>query len=62
MSLDPAWQPRPVWDGAGVSALAALDDSELAAALRGSAMERARVSGLRRNIQVAAGNLKNSGS
>jgi epoxyqueuosine reductase len=55
---DPAWQPRPVWDGATVPALAALDDEALHEALQGSAMERATLKGMRRNIDVAARNSK----
>jgi epoxyqueuosine reductase len=52
-SADPAWQPRAAWDGVSIAALAARDDDELAGALSGSAMERARVQGLRRNIEIA---------
>jgi epoxyqueuosine reductase len=55
-SSDPAWQPRPVWTNASVSTLARLDDAELRKAMRGSAMRRTKVAGLRRNLQVALGN------
>jgi epoxyqueuosine reductase len=52
-SADPAWQPRPVWRDASVSALAAMSDEELREAMRGSAMTRTKVSGMRRNLAVA---------
>jgi epoxyqueuosine reductase len=51
-SSDPAWQPRPVWRDASVSALAAMSDEELRNAMRGSAMRRTKVSGMRRNLAV----------
>jgi len=60
-SLDPAWQPRPVWDGADLGELAAMNDEQIAAALEGSAMRRARPSGLRRNITVALANAPRHG-
>ena len=56
LSSDPAWQPRLVWTNASVSTLARLDDAELRKAMRGSAMRRTKVAGLRRNLQVALGN------
>jgi epoxyqueuosine reductase len=52
-STDPAWQPRPAWDMRTTLELARMSDGELAAAMRGSAMQRAKVDGLRRNIAVA---------
>ena len=52
-SSDPAWQPRPAWDRRSTSDLAAMNDDELRRAMRGSAMARAKVSGLRRNIAGA---------
>ena len=55
-SDDAAWQPRPAWDGADVRVLAGRTDDELAAATRGSAMRRAKVQGLRRNIAIALSN------
>ncbi len=57
-STDPAWQPRPVWDCADVTALSALTDDELSDALADSAMSRAKVAGLRRNLQIASNNAK----
>jgi len=55
-STDRAWQPRPVWDYAAVTRLARKSDEELSMALRGSAMRRAKVDGLRRNLDVALAN------
>jgi len=55
-SSDPAWQPRSRWANAAVSTLARLDDAELGEAMRGSSMRRAKVAGLRRNLQVALEN------
>jgi epoxyqueuosine reductase len=55
-SEDPAWQPRPVWDGPDATSLAGMSDAELGAALEGSAMRRAKVSGVRRNIDVVLRN------
>ena len=55
-SADRAWQPR-----AGLKAPSLIDlwrqaDSELRKGLKGSAMTRAKVTGLRRNVAVAIGN------
>jgi epoxyqueuosine reductase len=55
-SADPAWQPRP-----GLKAPALIDlwrqsDLEIRARTKGSAMTRAKVTGLRRNVAVAIGN------
>jgi epoxyqueuosine reductase len=55
-SDEPAWQPRPVWDGADIGTLAAMSDQALEAALEGSAMRRAKVSGLRRNLEIGLRN------
>ena len=55
-SDDPAWQPRPTWDGVGLSALDAKSDAELAGALKGSSMRRTKVQGLRRNVRIAVDN------
>jgi epoxyqueuosine reductase len=52
-SSDPAWQPRSVWANADVSTLAAMADDDLREAIRGSAMRRTKVAGLRRNLAVA---------
>ncbi len=55
-SEDPAWQPRRVWDGVDLLSLASATDDELAAAMKGSAMRRAKVQGLRRNLRTALDN------
>jgi epoxyqueuosine reductase len=55
-SDDPAWQPRTLWDRATVDGLLQVSDAELRASLVDSAMQRARVAGLRRNFRVAAEN------
>jgi epoxyqueuosine reductase QueG len=58
VSGDPAWQPRSAWDGASLQELSDRSDDELRAAMRGSAMRRTKVAGLRRNLAAAlrAGN------
>jgi epoxyqueuosine reductase len=56
-SDDPAWQPRPAWDRVAVRALSERTDDELRASLRGSAMHRAKIAGIRRNIAVALDNV-----
>jgi epoxyqueuosine reductase len=56
VSDDPAWQPRPVWDLPALADLDRLSDAELETALEGSAMQRARPAGLRRNLRVALEN------
>jgi epoxyqueuosine reductase QueG len=53
MSDDPAWQPREVWDGASIQALNDRTDDDLRQAMRGSAMRRTKVVGLRRNLVLA---------
>ena len=55
-STDAAWQPRAAWDDADVGTLAAMSDDDLAAAMRGSALRRTKVAGLRRNLEVALRN------
>ena len=57
-SADPAWQPRAVWDRVDLLTLARRTDDDLAAALRGSPMQRTGVRGLRRNLAVALNNGK----
>ena len=61
VSGDPAWQPRAVWDAPRVADLAAMSDDELQQGLAGSAMERARLTGLRRNVAIAAAQTKPGG-
>ena len=53
LSADPAWQPRPAWDKVRVDELDARTDDELRVAMRGSAMRRTKVAGLRRNLVVS---------
>ena len=53
VSADPAWQPRAAWDIVSVDELAARSDEELRMAMRGSAMRRTKVAGLRRNLVVS---------
>jgi len=55
-SSDPAWRPRPIWDRPPLAALEQLSDDELRQSLKGSAMRRAKVEGLRRNIRLAREN------
>jgi len=56
VSGDPAWQPRALWDGVDVAALDRMSDDDLRTAMKGSAMSRTKIAGLRRNIAVAARN------
>jgi epoxyqueuosine reductase len=58
VSADPAWQPRPGLDMVRLVELASRSDDDLRALTRGSAMTRAHVSGLRRNIDAATDNQK----
>jgi epoxyqueuosine reductase len=53
VSRDPAWQPRPALDRPRLAALASLDDGELARIIEGTALTRAGVVGLRRNLRAA---------
>ncbi len=55
-STAPEWQPRPGLDAALLLDLWNRSDDELRALLKGSAMKRAGVKRLRRNIAVALGN------
>jgi epoxyqueuosine reductase len=54
-SDDPAWQPRPIWDNVDVGTLSRKSDAELREGMRGSAMRRAKVEGVRRNLNAALG-------
>ena len=56
VSDDPAWRTRQAWDRPPLSDLWQRTDGELRALTKGSAMRRARVAGLRRNVAVAIGN------
>jgi epoxyqueuosine reductase len=55
-STDAEWQPRPGLDGAQLLDLWNRSDEELRTLLKGSAMKRAGVKRLRRNLAVALGN------
>jgi len=55
-SADPAWQPRTAFDAPQLADLWRRPDADLRAALKGSAMTRAGVKRLRRNLAVAMGN------
>jgi epoxyqueuosine reductase len=56
VSTDPAWQPRPGLENPHLLTVWMNSDDELRAALKGSAMKRAGVRRLRRNLAVAIGN------
>jgi epoxyqueuosine reductase len=53
VSDDPAWQPRELWDGASIETLNHTTDDDLRRAMRGSAMRRTKLAGLRRNLVLA---------
>jgi epoxyqueuosine reductase len=53
---DPAWQPREGLDRPTLAELWQRPDAELRALVKGSAMTRAKLTGLRRNLAVAIGN------
>jgi len=55
-SADPEWQPRPGLDGPRLLDLWQRSDDDLRGLLKGSAMKRAGVRRLRRNLAVAIGN------
>jgi len=55
VSNDPAWLPRAIFDGTSIADLWRTPDTELRKGLKGSAMTRAGVKRLRRNLAVAAG-------
>lgn len=55
-SDDPAWQPRPGLDRPRLADLCRKTDDELAALIDGTALTRARIAGLRRNLELALGN------
>ncbi len=55
-SDDPAWQPRAALDLPKLVDMWRRPDAELRETLKGSAMTRAKLTGLRRNLAVAIGN------
>src|SRR6266853_4527177 len=62
VSNDPAWQPRRQWDAPTTTELAGRSDDELRTGMRGSAMRRSKVAGLRRNLAVATENSRGKAS
>jgi epoxyqueuosine reductase len=56
LSGEPAWQPRPEFVEADLLRLWRMSDEQLRRAIKGTAMTRARVKRLRRNLAVAIGN------
>jgi epoxyqueuosine reductase len=56
VSIDPAWQPRAALDRPSITSLWQRSDEELRRSLKGSAMTRAKVTGIRRNLAVAMAN------
>ena len=61
-STDPAWMPRAGLDGPRLLDLWRRSDDELRVLLKGSAMKRAGIRRLRRNLAVAIGNSGDSGA
>jgi epoxyqueuosine reductase len=55
-SEDPAWQPRAGLRLPGLVDLWRQPDAELRSRLKGTAMTRAKLTGIRRNLAVAIGN------
>jgi epoxyqueuosine reductase len=55
-SSDPRWQPRPPLRQATLERLWRLSDTALEQAIEGTALRRAGVRGMRRNLAVAIGN------
>jgi epoxyqueuosine reductase len=55
-SSDPAWQPRPGLDLPALADLRRRSDDDWRAILKGSPMKRAKIAGLRRNIEAALTN------
>jgi len=56
VSDDAPWQPRPGLDLPRLNDLAARSDDELRAVVKGTPMTRAKVAGLRRNLDIAIAN------
>ena len=62
VSSDAAWRPRSTWDAPRLVSLLQLSEDELQRALKGSAMARAKPTGVRRNVQIALDNAVESAS
>ena len=60
-SADPAWQPRPAFDGARLADLWRQDDDRWRETLRHSPLKRPKLTGLRRNLAIALGNAAAAG-
>ena len=56
VSTDPAWQTRPGLDLPQLAELWSRSDADLRVVMKGSALRRTKVVGLRRNIALAIGN------
>ena len=56
VSDDPAWRTRPGLDLPRLAELWSRPDADLRAVMKGSALRRTKVIGLRRNLAVAIGN------
>ena len=56
VSSDAPWQPRAGLDRPTLASLAARSDDELRALVKGTPMTRAKVDGLRRNLEIALAN------
>jgi len=61
-SSDPAWQPRAAWDFRSITDLRGRSDEELREDLNASAMKRAKLEGIRRNLAAAAQNAERRGA
>jgi epoxyqueuosine reductase len=56
VARDVGWQPKSPFREAGIASLWTMDDAEIDRAIEGTALRRAGLRGLRRNLAVAIGN------